>query len=430
MTRALEKQSALEETLIKCMKCGNCQAVCPIYQELKLESATARGKIRLAHALLRQELPPTPAMAERFDLCLTCLACESVCPSGVKVGEIILASREILAKKRQPPPVKRALYFILRHPPTLRRGTQIASRLQKLAFRSLPGERMQPRFPLGLDKQRVFPALAPRSLLDSVPEQQPVDRPVARVALFAGCLINYLFPSIGLAALYLLQRHRVEVLIPPGQHCCGAPLIYGGEMEAAREMARSHVKLFSSLEVDAILTLCGTCGEAWQLFYPQLLRDDPNYGEKASSLARRSVDIARFLHRLPLNQELIRPLNLTVTYHHPCHLGRGLGVKEEPLELLSKIPGLLYRPLREPERCCGNAGAFSLTHYPLSRRILSYKLEDIANTDAQVVLTGCPACRMQLLDGITQKGMPQVVWHTVELLARACGFERRGNDKK
>ncbi|ACX51709.1 protein of unknown function DUF224 cysteine-rich region domain protein [Ammonifex degensii KC4] len=415
---------AVEEEIIRCMKCGNCQSVCPIYKELRLESSVARGKIRLAEALLKEEVAATSALKERFDLCLTCLACESVCPSGVKVSSIILAARKELARKKGLPWIKRVLFSTLQRPRILRWGAKTAARLQDLAFKRLGSDKMQPRFPLGLERRRIFPALAPQSLLEQVEERHSVANPLARVALFAGCLTNYVFPSAGLATLYLLRQNRVEVIVPRGQHCCGSPLIYGGAADVVKEMARSHVTLFSSLKVDAVLTLCGTCGEAFQHFYPQLLQDAPGYREKAEELAQKTVDIARFLHQLPLDRNLLKPLDLTVTYHHPCHLGRGLGVVQEPVELIKSVPGVRYIPLQDPARCCGNAGSFSLTHYSLSYSILAHKLKDIAATGAQVVLTGCPACRMQLLDGLSQEKMPQEVWHTVELLARACGFPK------
>ncbi|RDV82448.1 (Fe-S)-binding protein [Ammonifex thiophilus] len=415
---------AVEEEIIRCMKCGNCQAVCPIYQELKLESSVARGKIRLAEALFKGEILATPALSERFDLCLTCLACESICPSGVKVSDIILATRRELARRKGLPWIKRALFSTLQHPRILRRGAKIAARLQDLVFRRLDSDKMQPRFPLGLERRRIFPALAPQSLLEQVEEKYSVPKPLARVALFAGCLTNYVFPGVGLATLYLLRQHRVEVVVPRSQHCCGSPLIYGGAADVVKEMARSHVALFSGFKVDAILTLCGTCGEAFHHFYPRLLQDAPGYGEKAEELAQKTMDIARFLYQLPLDRNLLKPLELTATYHQPCHLGRGLGVVQEPIELIKSVPGVRYVPLQNPARCCGNAGSFSLTHYPLSYSILTHKLKDIAATGAEVVLTGCPACRMQLLDGLSQERMPQKVWHTVELLARACGFSK------
>jgi glycolate oxidase iron-sulfur subunit len=108
---------------------------------------------------------------------------------------------------------------------------------------------------------------------------------------------------------------------------------------------------------------------------------------------------------------------MRVTYHEPCHLGRGLGVTKEPLEIIRTIPGLDFVPLREPERCCGNAGSFSFTHYDISYNILKHKLADISGTGADAVVTGCSACRMQLEDGFAQEGLGKRVFHTAELLA-------------
>lgn len=414
--------AAVREEIIKCMKCGNCQAACPIYKEIRLESAVARGKIHLAGVLAGSELKAGPALAERFALCLTCLACMTVCPSGVKVCDIILAARADLAAELGLPPAKKAAFAVLARPGLFRTGLRALARLQDLAFKRTAPNKMKPRFPLGLEMRRVVPPLAPVSFLDRAKEKYPAEKPLARVALFTGCLNNYLYPRVVHAALHVLQANRVEVIIPRNQHCCGAPLIYNGAVETAREMARSHADIFGSLSVDAIITMCGTCGEAFAHFYPRMLEGVPSYEKKARELAQKTTDIARFLHHLPLDKRSLRSLDLTVTYHQPCHLGRGLGVTKEPVELLSGIPGTRYTPLKDPGRCCGNAGSFSLTHYGLSYRILEHKLKDIAATGAQAVATGCPACKMQLTDGLTQENMPQEALHTVEILARAYGF--------
>ncbi|WP_027718664.1 (Fe-S)-binding protein [Desulfovirgula thermocuniculi] len=418
----LNGMAAVKEEIIKCMKCGNCQAACPIYKELRLEPAVARGKIHLAGMLAGGELKAAPALAERFALCLTCLACTAVCPSGVKVCDIILAARAALAAELGLPFAKRAAFAALTQPKLFRAGLKTFARLQGLAFRRLAPFKMKPRFPLGLEMRRVVPPLATASFLDRAKEKYPVEKPLARVALFAGCLNNYVYPRVGHAALHVLQANRVEVVIPREQHCCGAPSIYNGATGMAREMARSHVDIFGSLGVDAVITMCGTCGESFAHFYPRLLEDVPGYGKKARELARKTTDIARFLYRLPLDKGNLRSLDLSVTYHQPCHLGRGLGVVKEPVELLSGIPGTRYTPLKDPARCCGNAGSFSLSHYHLSYRILGHKLKDIAGTGAQVVATGCPACKMQLTDGLTQENMSQEAMHTVEILAHAYGF--------
>ncbi|MBE3587531.1 MAG: (Fe-S)-binding protein [Thermoanaerobacteraceae bacterium] len=411
--------AAVEEEIIKCMKCGNCQAVCPIYKETRREPSVARGKIKLAAALLQGEVRATPALAERFDLCLTCLACQAACPSGVQVGRIILAARAAVAAEKGLPLAKKTVFSVVRRPRLFHLGARAGARLQGLLFKRIAPDKMRPRFPLGLEMRRIIPPLAPVTFRQQVAANHPVERCRATVALFTGCLLNYVYPEIGRAALHVLQGNGAAVVIPPEQHCCGAPLLYNGAAEMVRDMARSHVDLFSRVQAEAIITMCGTCGETFKHHYPDLLAGDPAYAPKAREVAARVVDIAQFLYRLPLEKNALKPLDLTVTYHQPCHLGRGLGVVQEPLALIRSIPGIRFVPLKAPDRCCGNAGSFSLTHYPLSCQILTHKIKDIAGTGARAVITGCPACRMQLTDGLGQAKMPLQVMHTIELLARA-----------
>jgi glycolate oxidase iron-sulfur subunit len=409
--------AAVEEEILKCMKCGNCQAVCPLYKESRQEPAVARGKIRLAAAVLDGRLKPAETLARRFDLCLTCLACVATCPSGVKVDRIILAARTAMVREKGLPFIKKTAFTGLSRPHLFDLGIKTAARLQGVFFKRLEQEKMQPRFPLGLELRRIVPPLASVPFRDRVAETHKVERPVATVAFFTGCMTNYLYPEIGQATLRVLKAHGVNVIIPRMQHCCGAPLLYNGAADMTREMAKSHVDLFGSIRADAIITVCGTCGEAFKHLYPELLDTTPGYGKKAREVADRIMDITRFLYRLPFNPELFRAPELSVTYHQPCHLGRGLGVVQEPLFIIRSIAGVTYQPLKEPDRCCGNAGSFSLAHYDLSYRVLAHKLRDIKSSGAQMVITGCPACRMHLNDGLTQEQMPQKAVHTIEFLA-------------
>ncbi|RKO65941.1 (Fe-S)-binding protein [Desulfofundulus salinus] len=415
--------AAVEEEILKCMKCGNCQAVCPLYQESRREPAVARGKIRLAAAVLEGKLEPTAGLAECFALCLTCLACVASCPSGVKVDRIILAARTALTQRKGLPFIKKTVFTGLSRPRLFDLGVKTAARIQGLLFKHIEPGKMQPRFPIGLELRRILPPLAPVPFRGQVAEKHTVERPVATVAFFTGCMTNYLYPGIGQATLRVLKAHGVDVIIPRLQHCCGAPILYSGAADLALEMARSHVDLFSSIQADAIITVCGTCGEAFKHLYPELLDGVSGHGDRAREVAAKILDITQFLHKLPFDPKLFKALELAVTYHQPCHLGRGLGVVQEPLSIIRSIPGVNYLPLKEPARCCGNAGSFSLTHYDLSYQILTRKLKDIEGTGAQLVVTGCPACRMHLTDGLTQQQMPQKVVHTVELLARSLDEE-------
>lgn len=411
--------SAVEEEIANCMRCGNCQAVCPYYRETGAEAAVARGKIRLAKAVLQGELAYTSTLAERFE-CLTCYACNAACPCGVKIDKIFLAARAAMVRQGGLPALKKFMATALKNPSLLDLGFKTAARAKNLLFKPHPAGGLHFRFSIGLEMRRVVPPLAPRPFRDEVEESLPVPGAKRKVAFFSGCLANYVYPSTGRAVVEVLTKSGVSVLVPKAQHCCGAPLLLNGAVETAEAMARSHVDLFSGLDIDALVVPCGTCGESFKKKYVDLLDGVPGYAGRARELAAKTYDIADFVCSVAsFDRRRLREVNMTATYHEPCHLGRGLGVSAQPLEIIRSIPGLNFISLKEPARCCGNAGSFSLNHYDVSYGILKHKLADIAGTGADTVITGCGACRMQLEDGITQEELSKKVLHTAELLNMA-----------
>lgn len=409
----------IEEELLKCMKCGNCQAVCPIYKETRAEASVARGKIRLAEAVLKGEIGYTEGIAKRFDLCLTCEACSANCPCGVKAHKIILAARAELARQKGLPAAKKAAFTLLRHPKLFDLGMRLGSTFQVLAFRK-NDKGMSPRFPIGLESRRVLPALAEKPLKTILPSVNKVSNPRMKVAFFSGCVTNYIYTSVGQAVVDVLNRENVEVIFPLEQHCCGAPALINGDVETGREMAKSLVDIFSKEKLDAVITVCGTCGESFKHRFVELLENDPAYSEKAKALASKIYDFSQFLvDVLKVDFSKLGEVPLKVTYHEPCHLGRGMGVTGQPIKVLTSISGLSYQALKAPNRCCGGAGSFSLTNYPVSYQILTKKLEDIEGTGAATVITACGSCRMQLEDGLAQEKMGQKVMHIAELIQKA-----------
>jgi len=313
------------------------------------------------------------------------------------------------------PLTKRFLLAGLSHKDLLKAGLPIARRAQKMVFKRRSNG-YQPRFPLGLDLRRIYPALPARSFLCGARDLvQP--RAEVKAAFFIGCMINYVYPGVGDAVLKLLASRRANVLVPAQQHCCGFPVLALGDRATARRMAASHVRLFASLEVDYLVTACGTCGESFAVHYPELLADDPVLYVQALSLAAKVRDISSFLLESTPRRDLL-PFPKRVTYHQPCHLGRGMGVGNVPVDLIKAVPGIDFVPLSDPGRCCGGAGSFQLFYPQLSREIAAPKLADIRDTGAEVLVTGCSACRNQLEGLLAAEGWLGRVMHTAELLAQ------------
>lgn len=409
-----------EKEIIKCMKCGNCQAVCPIYKETLGEPGVARGKIQLARALLNGELQYTDKLDELFSLCLTCKACAASCPCGVQPDKIILAARAAMVQSKGLPPVKRNIFRIIKKPGSFRLTLHAGRKLQALGLKRIKGKNLAaPRLPIGLDMRRVVPPLAEKPLLDKLPRVNSVDRPKFKVAFFTGCINNYVYTDSGQSVVEVLNANNIEVILPKDQHCCGIPTFMNGDLQATKEIARYNISVLESEDVDAIITACGTCGEALSRYYPEILEDDSDFAHKARQIAAKVYDVSQFLVEKAGLRRPQATLNLRVTYHDPCHLARGMNVSTQPREIIKSIPGVELVEMQNPDRCCGNAGSFSLTHYEMSRRIGDKKINDILSVKPDAVISGCGACRMQIEEGLYRNNAEIPVLHFAQLLAKA-----------
>ncbi len=416
---AYNLSSHVKNMLNKCTKCGNCQAVCPLYKEILNENAVARGKLSLVEGLFDGDLTITCGFKRRMDMCLLCGACATNCPNSVDTMGIILSARAAAVKEIENPTVKKIVFRALSKPKLLDIGIKLGKPFQGFALRKHPQKNAgYPRFPIGLDMRRIIPTLAKKTLRQELPVINPVKQRRMRVAFFTGCTINYIYTTIGKAVVNILNKNGVEVIIPNQQYCCGTPIYTSGDIDTAREMAKANIDIFCSLDVDAVITACATCGDALKFEYLKLLAEDCNeYKERALKISEKVYDISQFLvNETDFSNIAMGKVNFKVTYHDSCHLNRFLKVTKQPREIINSIPGVEFIEMNHPETCCGGAGSFSLAHYDVSMAICSKKVDDIKGTGADTIITGCPACKMQLEDGLNRYGLPYKVLHTVELL--------------
>ena len=411
----------MEREVIRCIKCGACQTVCPVFRELGTESAVARGKIRLIKAAISGDVESRSArFGELLSRCLLCGACQENCPSGVNFHDLLTRARVQLAEEKGLPLLTRLVLRLgLRNRRVFEAALGFGSLGQWLMFRrASSGEGMLPRLPMGLDMRRLVAPVSSQSFRSRHPEAINVTNPKRKVAFFTGCMINHLYPETGESVLKLLSRNQVSVVLPASQHCCGAPAFSNGDEATAIEMAKSAVSTFAALDVDAVVTACGSCGAMFRKQFPELLRNLPKYFEKSQMLARKTIDFTELLVDIGLSGELTK-VKRNVTYHDSCHLVRIQGVRSQPRRLIGSIPGVTLSEMEQPGRCCGGAGSFSLHHYDLSCKIVHQKLDDIVATEADTVVAGCPMCVMHIRDGVHQNGLPTKVMHTADLLAEA-----------
>ena len=410
-----------EKEIIRCIRCGACQNVCPVFKELQAEASVARGRVMLIRAVISKDLDLTEGFRDKMSLCLMCKACVANCPSGVKVDKLVEAARKEIADKQGLSFLKKLIFrFVLKNRWVFNLGMRTGSILQGLVFRKGPqGQGMLPRMALGLDKRRLLAPLAPKSFKSLYPEVVRVANAKMRVAFFTGCMINYIYTDTGKAVVNVLKRNGVEVVIPALQNCCGAPVRINGDYEPAKYMARANIDVLLREKVDAVVVACGTCGLTLKEEYAELLAADPIYAAKARQLGAQVKDITELLVSLDGFKDKIGTLPMKVTYHDPCHLVRGLKVKEQPRQIINSIPGVVFQEMNKPDTCCGSGGSFSLYHYNLATKINDNKVEDVKQTGAEVLVTGCSACRMHIADGLNRQNVTVKVMHTVQLLEMA-----------
>lgn len=415
----------IENEIIKCMNCGNCQAVCPIYKETLEETGVARGKIQLARALLEGKLEYTDKMAELLSLCLTCRACGANCPCGVQPEKIILATRAAMARKKGLPTLKRRIFDVLKRPKLFKFGMAAGSKFQGLGMKKVRGKNLaSPRFPIGLDMRRVIPRLADTPLIKELPRVNKVDNPRCRVAFFTGCVNNYIYTDVGKSVVNVLLANDIEVVIPEHQHCCGIPTLMHGDLDTAKEIAKYNLNQLSKENVDYIVTACGTCGSALSHHYLDILGNVSGYINVAKKIGPKVYDISEFLVDVIDYKKPQGEVKERVTYHDPCHLVRGdRVVAKQPRKILKSIPGLEFIEMSKPDRCCGSAGSFSLTHYEMSSSIRNKKTDDIISVNPTILVTSCGACKMQLEDGLHQAGKDIPVVHVAQLLEKSYNNE-------
>ena len=218
-----------KKQLVKCIRCGTCRSVCPVFKEENNENTTARGKVRLLEAVSEGVVELTPDLQERFAKCLMCKACVKGCPSGVRTDELFLSARQATAEKNGLPFVKRVAFTGLRYRKLFDLGLRLGSVFQGLVMkRTADGRGAIPRVLLpgaGLNLRRVIPPLAEQPLRSMLPERLNVAQPKGTVAFFTGCMLNYIYPQAGKAIVRLLERNGWNVVLPEAQCCCGTPAL-------------------------------------------------------------------------------------------------------------------------------------------------------------------------------------------------------------
>ncbi len=416
----------LRDELNKCVRCGTCRSVCPVFWIIGRETASARGKLALIQSYLKGEINLSETYLKHIKECTLCGACKANCPNGVNTTGIISAARADSVEKLGVPIAASLVFKNLLNTGGLMAGAlRIATRLQSLLFKDANVERgLLSRFALPvIGNNRLLPPLA-RTFFLELPEVREMaeagvtsTQKTISVAFYAGCGINYLMPEVGKASIEALKKAGVEVVVPSSQVCCGMPAYSMGDVKIAREMALKNLEAFEAGSYDYITTSCATCGWGLKNLFSKLLGETPEMKSRVEAFASKVRDISELLVN-ELHFKAVQkggPVRV-VTYHDPCHLGRNQGVRDEPREVIKMGDGVVLKEMKHPCSCCGLGGGLSISNYELSMEITKRKAESVRDSGAEIVATACPGCMVQLRDGLHRYGVKAKVMHVVELL--------------
>lgn len=472
-TAGLKEIRRFLEEAEKCIRCGTCLYSCPVYSEDPDEDSVARGRNRLIAEEAGQSSDLLAGAGDRFSKCLLCRRCTMVCPQGVRSDLLTVAARADLVQDRglslpkgilfrrimkDRDRMRRSLRFFAKYQgifPVTRPQEEKSRRLVRTVERLLESDaafdrksglvtelsmdrsladrnrvRHVPSFLFGLGGGRNFPSIGHRFLSEMLPETNPpmigaVKRNL-RVAFFAGCAMEFAFPESGADLVRVLNQLGVEVVLPKEQGCCGLPLLASGDIETGREMALHNIRVFTEARVDFVVNACATCGSTLKEGWASLLARDRQERTSFEAFGSMTKDIAELIVELagfrPLHFRSRLPEGMRVTYHDPCHLARYQGIVEQPRKILHQVFGRDFLEM-DDLGCCGLGGSFSIEHAGLSRRIGEKKAASIGRTGADVVVTDCPGCIIQITDSIEHQGLPQKVLHLIEVIEPVPVFE-------
>lgn len=388
----------LKDLIAPCFRCGLCRAVCPVFLELGREPAVARGKIQLVKAMLDGDIEPSANLAHLLSRCLTCGACQETCPGDVQVTEIILRARAELVPGQ-------VLDIEQLEFPSLTRWTRYLQTGRGSAERPLPAILKL----LAETHGQAIPRVPAESSSDCGAKQNKPVNPKMRVGFFPGCA-QEIYPGVVRAVVNILEKNGIAALIPEGLACCGWPFLEAGDFSTARRLAQENIEVLKKQGLDAILTSCAGGGRMLKGDYREFLGLE-GFGAPVYDMAEFLADVLSDrveFSPLPLKAALLR--------HH------GLGGAEDwHRRLLAEIPELKLVELEDLEARCAGSLFFWAVQPELFGKILDGKLEAIAKSGAQAVVTGSPLSMLQLEWGLKLRGMPQRVMHTAEVLAGAWG---------
>lgn len=438
--------SANYDAIAQCNKCGFCHVACPIFRATGHESGVARGRLALLRGIIEERVEWNEDMEDPLFTCLGCGACTTNCFGSVPTADLVLNARAEYLDKVGKKPAHRLLFeHLLPYPKRLHAAAKAvalgknsgaskvanALGLLKIFGRDLPkAEGIVEKLPMSSFRGTIKPG------------QYQGQGEELKIGYFVGCGVDVIQVAAGKATFESLKKIGKSVTVLDNC-CCGLPPWSYGDVGNTTLLAEKNLKVFAAADLDVIVTDCSSCASFLKK-YPKVFEDDPKHKELADQKLPMIKDVVEFLYATEHGtvehkgsgeevsgyhdshaavgtkavQEVVsgdRPA--VVTYHDPCHAVRGQGIKSEGREILKSLPNVEFREMAEADWCCGGAGSYALTHYDLSQKVLDRKMKNLKNTEADILVTSCPACMIQLGWGIRKHGLKTRIFHISEMTA-------------
>lgn len=428
---------------LRCIRCAACANICPPYQQVGGHAFghIYSGAIGLVVTPFHHGIE---AGAGPQSLCVSCNACETVCPVEIPLPNLILDVRHRTVEAKGLPWIKKLIFGTMVRPrlfgllmrlasigqwPITRGSQYIRARniglLSKLPILSYIAR---------LAKNRSLPALATRPLRDNYRREhtalpaQSEPRLNLTVCYFAGCMTDRLYPEMGQAVIKVLETLGVRVIYPQKQNCCGLPALNSGDRRSGATMAQQTiVMLEQSLKehnADYILSASTSCVVTIIQDYIRLFEDLGYVGwlQRTKDLAEKVIDFAHFMDRVVLPSGVELPIRKqatddSVTYHDSCQSCNCLGLRNEARRVIQDVLGLELREMPQSDVCCGFGGATSIEHFDVADRLLANKLNNAESTGASILVADNPGCLMHLRGGVDASGRRIRVVHLAQLIA-------------
>ena len=409
--------------IFNCIRCGACLDVCPAFALVGghvFGSKVYTGGIGtlLTHFLVSEE-----RANDIQNICLQCGRCNEVCGGGLHIPQMIMKLREKDAKEH-PDHIKKFALDAVSDRKLFHSMLRIAAAAQGPFTKGTPMIRHLPMFLSGLTEGRSFPSIAEVPFRDIFPTiQQKVENPKGTIAMFTGCLLDFVYTDLARDVILDLNSIGYVVDMPMGQACCGCPAANMGDVENAAKEAEINIEGMNAEKYDYVVSACPSCTHQIRQ-YPTYFEEGTDMRKRADEIANKTFDFCKLFYDLGGCVDAGDDKPVKVTYHDSCHLCRSLRVTEEQRELLKHTNGVEFVEMHDHDQCCGFGGSYSVLYPEISAPILENKINNIKDVAPDVVAVDCPGCMMQIRGGLDARDMDNIqVKHTATIIAEKRGLK-------